>query len=425
MFSRTTVALVCAAAWSLAQAATADPSAGARTRPVTLEEAVARALETAPGLEAREELVSAADAQIVQSGALPNPTLDVELENFGGSGQFTDLDRSELTLGVTQRIERSSKRAGRVAVAQIDRDAAVLEHERIRLSVAFEAHKGFVEVFAAQAALESAEAWLKSASAIEALAARRVGAARDPVTVKLRAEIQTAEARTAREQAEHDLHNAKRTLSLLWGEPDAEFEIDAAVLLAPPAAHPDLSDRISPAVKAREIAARRAASKFELEQANARSDVSVGLGVRRFESGGDLAGVLSLSVPLAIFDGNDGNIGRAAAERRAADLDVAEARRQYLTTLVVLEEEAARSRAELEAIRKELLPRAKDTLAAARHGFEAGAFGYQEIAEGQRILNDLNTREIAALRQLHIAHASLDRLSGRFASTPSDRGTQP
>jgi cobalt-zinc-cadmium efflux system outer membrane protein len=92
--------------------------------------------------------------------------------------------------------------------------------------------------------------------------------------------------------------------------------------------------------------------------------------------------------------------------------------------LVGFEEEAARSRAELEMLRKELLPRAESALAAARHGFNAGAFGYQEIAEAQRILNELNAREIAALRQLHLAHANLDRLAGRTGEPSSDQGTQ-
>lgn len=359
-----------------------------------------------------------------QSGAFPNPTVDVEFENFGGSGRFSDIDQSELTLGLTQRIERSSKRESRVAVAQADRDAAALEHERMRLNVAFDAQKAFVELSAAQAELDNANARLKAASEIEAMAVRRVRTARDPITVKLRAEIQTAEARTARDQAVHDLHYAKRTLALLWSDPNAEFEVDSSALETPPADRPDLTSVVSPDVKAREIAAQRAARKVDLEQANARSDVSVGLGVRRFETGGDLAGVLSLSMPLAIFDDNQGNIDRAAAERRSADLDVADARWRYLTALVALEEEVARSRAELVALRSELLPRAKAALGAARRGYDAGAFGYQEIAEAQRLLNELSTREINALRTLHIASASLDRLSGRFATAASNQGTK-
>jgi cobalt-zinc-cadmium efflux system outer membrane protein len=425
MFRCITVALVCVAALGMVQAASAESGAPGRARAITLEEAVARALDAAPSLKARQELVTAAEAQVRQSGALPNPTLDVELENFAGSDRFEDFEQSELTLGVRQRIERGGKITGRRAVAGAEHHAAALESERTRASVAFDARKGFIEVFAATAALESAEARLTAAAQIERMAARRVSAARDPVTVRLRAEIQTAEARTARDQALHDLHNAKRTLALMWGEPDAAFEIDGSALRSTPAERAKRAETSSADVQAREIAARRAAARLELERANAYGDVSVGVGVRRFENGGDLAGVLSVSVPLAVFDDNQGNIDRAAAESRAAELDVADAKQRHAIMLVGFEEEAARSRAELEMLRKELLPRAKSALAAARHGFDAGAFGYQEIAEAQRILNELNAREIAALRQLHLAHANLDRLAGRTGEPSSDQGTQP
>jgi len=423
MFRFITVALVCAAAWSLVQAAMAEPAPGTRLRGITLEEAIARALDASPGLRAKEELVAGADAQVRQSGVWPNPTVEAELENFGGSGRFSDLDESELTLAVTQRIERGGKRAGRSSVAEADRDAAALERERMRLGVIFDARKAFVELFAAQAALDNAKVRLKAASEIEAMAARRVNAARDPVTVKLRTEIQTAEARTARDQAERDLHNAKRTMALLWGEPDTEFAIDATSLKVPPDAKGQPA-QTSPDIEARQIAVRRAEARLRLEQANARSDVSVGVGVRRFETGGDLAGVLTVSMPLAIFDSNAGNIDRAAAEHRAAELDVADIKQRHLAVIVHLEEEVARSRAELDAVRNELLPRAKSALAAARRGYDAGAFSYQEVAEAQRVLNELMGREVAALRTLHIAHADLDRTNGRLAGAPSHQGTK-
>lgn len=424
MFRCITVALVCATALSLAHAAAADPSAGARGHQVTLEDAVARALDASPGLRARDELVVGADAQVRQSGSWPNPIIQGELENFGGSGRFSDLDESELTLALTQRIERGGKRDGRVAVAEAEQAAATLERERTRLNVIYDARKAFVEVFAAQTAFDNASARLKAVTEIQAMATRRVTAARDPLTVRLRAEIATAEARTALAQAEHDLHNAKRTMAILWGEPEAEFQIDKSSLKLPPDSDHALGSGVSPDVKAREVAARRAAAKVGLEQANARSDVSVGVGVRRFENGGDLAGVLTLSVPLAIFDSNQGAIDRAAAEQRAAELDIADARQRHLIALVALEEEVVRSRNELTSVQGEQLPRARAALKEARRGYDAGAFSYQEIFEAQRLLNELNEREVAALRTLHVAYASLERLTGGTAGAP-ERGTTP
>jgi len=59
MFRCITVALVCVAAWGMVLAAPAEPNAPGRARAITLEQAVARALDAAPSLKSRQELVSA------------------------------------------------------------------------------------------------------------------------------------------------------------------------------------------------------------------------------------------------------------------------------------------------------------------------------------------------------------------------------
>ena len=410
-------ALVCAVSWCAPVALAGDAAPGAGASPVTLKEAIARALDASASVKAHEERIGGAEAGIRQSGVLPNPEINVELENFAGSGPFKDLNDSELTLGVSQRIERSSKRGGRAAVAQSERDIAVIERDTARLDAAAEARRAFYEVCAAAALLKVRKAGLDSARQIEGMAIRRVGSARDPVTVKLRAEILSTEAKGAHDRAVLALATAKRKLASLWGDAATAFTVDEAALFAVPESDAPAPSDTSPDLKVKEAAARRAAAKVELENANGRSDFSLGLGVRRFENGGDLAGVVSVSVPLAIFDSNQGNIEQAAAERRAADLDVVEARRAAEREALTLQNEVTSARAEALAIRKELLPRAEDALSAARRGYDLGAFSYLELSESQRTLNELRSREVEVLRDLQFALAALDRLASRDITT--------
>lgn len=425
MFRWAFAALLSAAVWSLAPARADNLNTNAAPPPVTLEEAITRALNASAAIHSREELIAGAEAGVRQSGVLPNPEINFELENFAGSGPFKDLDDSELTFGVSQRIERSGKRDGRVAVAEVERDLAAIERDRARLDVALEARRAYIDVSAATEMLAVAKTRLESAKQIEAMAVRRVRAARDPITVKLRAELQTAEASSTYEQTLRAAQTAKQKLAALWGEPGASYRVDTSTLLSLPAQDATPPPPASPDLRASEAAARRAASKFELENANARSDVSVGLGVRRFESGGDLAGVFSVSVPLAIFDTNQDNIERAAAERRAADFDVIHAKRELEREALTLQGEVARARAEAIVIRQELLPRAEEASRASRHGYDAGAFSYFELSESQRMLNELRTREVEALQRLHVALAGLDRLSGRIVGATAEQGKKP
>lgn len=403
-------ALLCVALWFV------PASRAGGSQPITLDDAIARALASSSTLQAQEERVGGAEAGIRQSGTIPNPEIQAELENFAGSGPFRRLNDSELSVSISQTIERASKRQGRTAIAMSERDIAMIERDNSRLEVVTQARSFFYEASAAAAILAIRKGELESAKQIEEMALRRVRSARDPETVRLRAESRRIEAEGAVERALLAFETAKKNLASLWGNGSSEFVIQTEALYAAPAQIEDPQHTSSPNVLAKDAAARRAASKVELENANAGQDVTIGLGVRRFENGDDIAGIVSLSVPLAVFDANQGNIDQAAAELRAAKLDAVEARRATEREILTLRSIEKSARAETLAIRTLLLPRAEEALNLARRGYDAGAFSYLELAESQRALFDLRIREIEVLRELQVTVAALDRLWSRDIS---------
>ena len=66
--------------------------------PLTLEEAVSRAVAASPELQARGAGVAAARAGQVQAGLRPNPILSVEAENLAGTGDYSVFEQPELTV---------------------------------------------------------------------------------------------------------------------------------------------------------------------------------------------------------------------------------------------------------------------------------------------------------------------------------------
>ena len=420
---RLMVAALCGAAWcsSLVQA---DDIRHPKDRGIAVEEAVTRALAASPSIKARDERVKGSDAAIRQSDTLPNPEIDVELENFAGSGQLRNFGESELTLGVSQRIERGGKRSGRVAVAVAERDIAVIERSRSFLQTALAAQRAFYDVCAAELLLAAHRQGFDAATRIETLAKRRVASARDPITVKLRAEIQTTIARGEVDRAQVTSAAAKKTLAGLWGSTDTNFDVDTTSFLSIPDQDPAVDVSASPEMQSAEAAARRADAMVTSENAKAQTDVSVGVGLRRFQADNEVAGVLSLSVPLVVWDSNQGNIERSAAERLAAELDIAEARRIAEHEILTLQADATSARAEAMSIRTQLLPRAEQALTAARNGYDLGAFSYLELSESMRTLSELRRREVEVLRNLHAARTSLAKYAIEQAERPTEDKTE-
>lgn len=154
-------------AWLLALSATA---VSARAEPLTFDQALARAGETAPSLRAATLRVDAARAESRGAGALPDPKLALGIENVPISGpmagRFGDDEMTMASFGVMQDVPgRPGRRAevaraqARIGVADAQADA---EAREVRLGAAL----AWVDLHYAEArlaALDELETALKPA----------------------------------------------------------------------------------------------------------------------------------------------------------------------------------------------------------------------------------------------------------------------
>ena len=403
----TLLAALAAMGWAVSPAVMAQSAVPA----LTLEDAVARSLEASPLLNAKEAAIAASGAGVDQAGVKPNPQIDVEIENFTGSGPYSDFGSTETTVTYRQPLERGGKRRARVALAEADRGIARLERVRSAAEVAFDTQRAWNAMQEAVAMVANGEERLRLAEEMAAIVHRRVKAARDPLAAGLKADNQVADARTGLEQARRTMDAAREALAAQWDEETVGLAIDGSVFFRL-SEGPDANG--APDLAVNEAQIERAGRSFDLEKSRARQDPTIGIGIRRFEDGGDVAGVVSLSLPLAFFDRNRGNIDRAMAERQEAQWMLAEAQRKQAAALRSARSAREAARAEAAAIRDDMIPRAIEAARSSRDGYDRGAFAYLDVADTQRAVVDLRSRLVAALRKFHEAQAVIDRLTGRW-----------
>lgn len=359
----------------------------------------------------------AASAGIQQARMRPNPELGLEAENIAGSGPFNGLDAGEYTLSIRQRLERGGKRGARKALARSDLQIARHQKDRTRLANILATQNAYTEALAAQAAYENALAREAIAEELEAAVRKRVESARDPEATLHRAVLQALEATSETDLSRRAFDLAKRQLSGLWGEPSANFQLDQKAFTDISDSEDGAtteSDEFSPDLAVARAGVVRAEAATRLEQARARQDPTVSVGVRHFQEDDEVAGLISFSMPIALFDTNRGNIKRAYAERRQAEWKAAEAERAFARKRLTLQETLAAAHAEASSVTARLIPAAEKALRAAREGYEAGAFSYLDVADAARVFRDLKAREIGAFKKFHITRAERDRLLARY-----------
>jgi cobalt-zinc-cadmium efflux system outer membrane protein len=384
-------------------------------RQLTLADARALALARSPELASVDSEVRARQAHAVQAGLLPNPELRTDVENVGGSGDRQGFEETETTVRLSQRIELGGKRGQRRRVAELGRALATWDVEARRLAVLAGVTQAFVRTLAAQERLRLAEELERLARRGIAAADVQVKAGGAPPVEAERARVAHARSDVARRRAERELDAARRRLAATWGGTDATFgrlEGDLERLGALPpldALVARLDDSPDLARWTTELEERSTA--LALEEAGRIPDVTVGAGGRHFSDNGDTALVFELSVPLPVFDRNQGAVAEAVHRLAKARADRDVAGLGLRTALVSAYAELAASREQAVRLRDDVIPAARRSLDATADGYRKGAARFGDVLDAQRTLFELRGDYLAALETFHLQAADVERLT--------------
>ncbi|MCC6787817.1 MAG: TolC family protein [Hyphomonadaceae bacterium] len=393
------------------------PAAIAQERtPLTMESAIERALQSDPGVGAAGAGVEAAQGSARQARARPNPTLDAEVENFNGRGDLRGFSGAETTFSLSQEVEFGGRRGARIRLADRELHGAELDRILRGLDLARDVQTAYYDALAAQELVTIAEERLATAEALSASVARRVAAARDPLMAGARAEAGLSEARIALTRARAEAATARARLASYFGGDDG-FSLIAADFALPRARdheHEALGDT-SPDIARLAAERDRSGAALSVERSLSWQNPTLSLGYRRFEDrDGEGALVAGVSIPLGVFDRNQGSVARARAEQRRAELELEAGRRALSREYAALERAIATDAAAVQSTEENVIPQAERALSLAQEGYDRGAFSYLDVLDAQRALSDARQARVEALQSFHNNEAALDRLTARF-----------
>lgn len=397
---------------ALVAGALASTNGAASAQSLTLEQAIARAVEAAPQLRASEASVDAARAGRVQAGVRPNPYVTVEAENFVGTGNYGLFDQSEVTAAYSQPIERGGKRAARMALAEREIGVAEAARTVARLDLIAAIERAFIDVLIADRAAEAADERLATEVGLQREALRRVRGYKDPLFVETRAAARVADAAIARDLARSRRSTARRQLASFWGGAAEGIEPvgDLAIAIGP--GTQDGLATADAALAQAELARARAA--VVVEQTRRTQDFTVSGGARFLRQTNDVAVVAGVTIPLGRFDRNQGNIARAQAERQRAEFAAEAARLDRLRRVTGLRADADAALLRSQRIKAEVLPQARRALAQVREGYNRGGFSFRDIQDAADAIIAADASLVAALTDYRDVQTEIDRLTGRF-----------
>lgn len=389
-----------------ASAARIGPLPPSLTLPQALEEAAARS----PEVIAAEEDVRAAEARARQAGFRPNPELSFEVENFAGTGELKGMRSTETTLAVNHRLDWGGRRPARIEAARTEIELQRLQLAISRADLAQNVRQAFARAVAAGEKMAQADETVERARELARVAGILVEAGRDPPLRALRARSALAQALAEQEAARAEELASRTTLASLLGSGTPVGSVAGpSIDLKPSPVNLDRSLEVRLADA--QIAAAEAMLRVQL--AERRIDPAVGIGVRHVRETGDVGLVAGASMPLRLFDRNQGNVAAArsavaaARARRAGTVASVTARgRNAIATVEAAERRVA-------ALERAAVPEAAEALRLTQIAYGEGRASLLELIDAQDAYASARTSLTEARLALALATAELGRIAAR------------
>jgi outer membrane protein TolC len=313
-------------------------------------ELVAVALTLNPRLRAKRIEIGGPEALLAAAGVWPNPELDLSVRSVISGASATGV-----AFDLLFELFRPGERRAQRAVAEARLDAARAEVAAAEIELATAVRHARLRVLASEevARFAQRESGLR-ARALELVRERRDLGEATEIAVAM-AELESAHAARELRGAHASADAERRALNALIGlPPDREIRLAESGRSLSFTLYGDVDDaeldrrlitgRLD--LRARAAAYRQAEEELRLAVARSRPRLRIGPSYEKDVEGNSSLGVAA-SVPLAIFDRNQGEIGEKTAARDRA-------RAEYSATLADARARAFAARAELARTRREV-----------------------------------------------------------------------
>ncbi|MBK7000695.1 MAG: TolC family protein [Rhodoferax sp.] len=381
---------------------------------LTLQRAIALALESNPDLTVAKREIEATEGQVLQGQVRPNPELAYSLEDQSAQTRTQSVQ-------INLPVEMGGKRAERIAVAELGRDIAVEELNVRRIEIRAAVVATFFETLAAQERATLAQDSVDLARKATDAVAKRVAAGRVSPVDETKARVAEAGVRVELAQAQSEQRSARGRLASLLGVNPPRFTLVAGSVETLPVvpSFDSIQQRLSasPTLRRAQLEVERRKSLVHVERSKRVPDVTLSFGVKRPNELQRDQLLFGVSVPLPLFDRNQGNLLEALKREDKARDEFQTLNVRVSTEVMQARERLDAVRGEVDVLQRDILPGAQSAYNAATIGFENGKFNFLEVLDAQRTYFAAKSQYLKALAEAHRAAADIDRVLGE--STPN------
>lgn len=389
---------------------------------ITLDWVLDAAINRHPSLAVTWYEIKARQGAAQQAGLLPNPALFGEMEEFGGSGDFSGTGAMSSRIGISQKFPLGGKIGKRVREAEAATKVSDLEHQAKVVEVRALVERRFFDVFTLQERLNLQTEQMELIQKTHDVVVKRVKIGDTSPLDLARSQVELALARIEIEQTRKELESARYVLAESWGSKSPLFStVSAHYQPDPNFTEQELKEALeqSPAWRLMEEQFAKADAALDLARAQSIPDFELEGGVQRFNESDDHALFLGVSIPLPLFDRNQGGVAEAKATTRKA---YHQREAGFLALHTEFQEawhKLVSTRQAVKSLETEVLPAAQNAYESISKAYKAGEVDILGLLDAQRTWAETRKIRLGLVHELESSRIEIKRLIGEEATVPS------
>ncbi len=368
---------------------------------LTMEIAEKKGIKNNPELQYLLKNIDANKALQLQSGLISNPEFGLDVENIFGSGDLSGFSGSEITASLSQNFQLAGKISKREKVAEMDVSLAEWDYLAKRLDVVTEIRKTFTDALATQKIIEKNSELIETSEKRIMNLKKRVKAGKISPAEVSRAQIIVNSLQININILKADYDSAIFELISLMNDPSLSIgelvgELKSINKLPE---YDALYSRLenNPNLKRFESEFDKQKAVIDLEESLSIPNLTVSAGYRRMNEVNANAFVLGASMPLPIFDRNQGSIAEAVIRLDQKSKEYESIKNGLTLRLNLLYRKFGMLLSISEKIKNESIPDAEESFKIISEGNLLGRFTMLDVLDAERTLFEVQNQYLNTL----------------------------
>ena len=378
----------------------------------SLQEMIEVVVKNNPELATSKLELDVGQARLKQEELWDNPTFTAESENF--SGDSPGFRNSENTFWLSQPFLLGGKRDFRKGIAYQELEIARLAYDAKKRCIILAVEEAVYDILLAQEMIELAEQAEEIARDVYKDKESQMSE-KHSAEIMLSMEIELSEAEMDVLNAKKDLKVAKKQLALLLGEGevlpgDCKDTLERDYKIPEYSQLKDCLLSKNPEILAHTVREEQGNYLLKYAKSERIPDVELSVGVRQFNEDDTYSFVGGISVPLPLFNRNQGGIQEALVNQKRLEVE----RNAEINSLMLELDENYRTftilEKEITVLKERILPKAEEMLDKFMEGYEKKEIPYIGVLEARRKHIETRKKYIETLRDFNATIAQLERL---------------